>query len=162
LYLQLYYHFSVLRYERPCVSPSCSDGAIAADAPLSPRFPERPGPDGNSAYVHLEFGYNSIVNLWGVRTGTAVGSWIEVANGVLGSDFDTVKGFARFMHGKRFFLEHNLVVSAAVGAGVDLPFDFEFEGGGQSLRGYPFRQFRGDTLAEAHAEYIAPLIKVWK
>src|SRR5262249_33428998 len=61
-----------------------------------------------------------------------------------------------------FFREHNLVLNVSAGAGLEMPFNTEFEGGGPGLRGFTYRQFRGDTMAAAQAEYVAPLFKVWK
>jgi outer membrane protein assembly factor BamA len=165
LHLDLYYHFSVLRHYRSCVTASCADGGIAESSPLSGNPAaalEPPSPDGTLAYLHFSFEYNSVVNEWGIRRGTRVGTWIELSHPLLGSEFELQKGNVHLTYGRRIFLEHNLVLNAGLGAGRQLPFSVEFEGGGPSLRGYAFRQFRGDTMFEAHAEYIAPLVKLWK
>jgi hypothetical protein len=103
-----------------------------------------------------------MLDVFAVRHGTATGFWLEGAATALGSNFTLAKGGAYYAHGWRFFVEHNLMVNASAAIGTDLPFDFEFEGGGPNLRGYPYRQFRGDTIGEAHVEYVAPLFKIWR
>jgi outer membrane protein assembly factor BamA len=65
--------------------------------------------------------------------------------------------------GIRFFEEGNLILRGNFAWGKDLPFTEEFEGGGGGvLRGFNYREFRGDTAAEAHAEYYIPLFWAWQ
>jgi hypothetical protein len=146
LHTDLYVHGTLNRYE----------------ASAGPITPTPPSPDGFVWYGHAGFGYDSMLDVFAVRHGTATGFWLEGAATALGSNFTLAKGGAYYAHGWRFFVEHNLMVNASAAIGTDLPFDFEFEGGGPNLRGYPYRQFRGDTIGEAHVEYVAPLFKLWR
>jgi outer membrane protein assembly factor BamA len=153
----LYYRFANVTYETACVNLSCSD-SLAPNSPLlgTMGLPDQPGNDGNEAYLHLDLGYDSTVNTWGIRTGWGLGGWYEVAASEIGSHFAYQKYGGNARLGLRFFEEHNLILRGGFGRGDHLPFYEEFEAGGSSLRGYNYREFRGDTSADGHAEYYIP------
>ncbi len=66
----------------------------------------------------------------------------------------------RFLYGRRFWKEHNLLLKAWANVSFDPPFKQEVEAGGGELRGYIYRQFRGDTSFRATIEYIVPVFTV--
>ena len=66
----------------------------------------------------------------------------------------------RFMWGLRFWKEHNLLLKSWASVYFNPPFKQEVEAGGAELRGYIFRQFRGDTSFRATVEYIVPVFTV--
>jgi outer membrane protein assembly factor BamA len=162
LHTSAYYRIQGIESEKTCYTADCSNGAIAPNSPLlnSPRV-DQPMSDGTEAYVHLDFGYDSTVNVWGIRTGTAIGGWYEVADSALGSDFHYTKWGGGVREGIRFFKEHNLILRSGFAWGDNLPFTEEFEAGGGGLRGFNYREFRGDTSIDAHAEYYIPLFWAW-
>jgi len=66
----------------------------------------------------------------------------------------------RFQWGLRFFKEHNLLFKSWGNVYFSPPFKQEIEAGGEDLRGYVFRQFRGDTSFRATVEYIVPVFTI--
>lgn len=66
----------------------------------------------------------------------------------------------RFMWGLRFFKEHNLLLKTWGNVQFNPPFKQEVDAGGAELRGYLYRQFRGDTSFRATVEYIVPVFTV--
>jgi outer membrane protein assembly factor BamA len=161
-----YYRVQDIRYEKACTTPSCSDDAIASTAPLvAPAMQmliDQPGPDGIMANLHLELAYDSFVNLWGVKTGSSIGGWYEIADRLLGSDFHYWKVGGGARHGLRFFEEHNLLFRGGFALGSGLPFTEEMEAGGGGLRGFNYREFRGDTSIDGHIEYFIPIVWAWQ
>jgi outer membrane protein assembly factor BamA len=95
-----------------------------------------------------------------VMTGTALSGSFDLASPSFGSDLRFWRAGAGFEQGIKFFRSHNLVYSAYVGTGRDLPFWNEFTAGGPNLRGYLFQQFRGDTSLGGKVEYHFPLFSI--
>jgi outer membrane protein assembly factor BamA len=168
LRLSAYYRIQQIKYEKACTSPmqkDCGDAGLVPSPPLEPQqmagLVDQPGPDGTEAYAHFDFGYDSTVNTWGIRTGTAIGGFYELGDKALGSDFKYSKYGANARLGVRFFEEHNLILRSNFTYGKDLPFTEELEAGGGGLRGFNYREFRGDTSIEGHAEYYIPFFWAW-
>ena len=95
-----------------------------------------------------------------VMTGTALGGGVDIARPDFGSDLTFWRFGGGVEHGIRFFKSHNLVASAGVTFGKNLPFWMENTAGGPNLRGYLFQQFRGDSQLQAHGEYHFPLFSI--
>jgi hypothetical protein len=77
------------------------------------------------------------------------------------SDLWYWKASAGYEHGIRFFRAHNLVVRVGGVVGENLPLWCENSAGGTNLRGYPYRQFQGDSHLSSQIEYHFPLFSLW-
>ncbi|MDC0713206.1 BamA/TamA family outer membrane protein [Stigmatella sp. ncwal1] len=119
-----------------------------------------PGATQRDTSLRLMVGLDTRQNLHAVMEGLNIeGSW-EMSSPSVWSDFRYQRVGALYRHGIRFFQEHNLVLRAEAIAGHDLPFHQELVAGGGSLRGFLYRQFRGDTRLSFTAEYHFPLFTV--
>src|SRR5262249_57529142 len=76
----------------------------------------------------------------------------------LGWAFPSWRAGATARHGLRFFDEHNLLFRGGFAWGAGLPFTEEMEAGGGGLRGFNYREFRGDTTVDGHIEYYIPIV----
>lgn len=129
------------------------------DAPVTePAF--EPGPVQRDASLRLMLGIDTRQNLHAIMEGLNLEGSLELSNPGVGSQFRYKRFGLLYRHGLRFFEEHNLVLRGEVSLGVDLPFHQEFVAGAASLRGFIYRQFRGDTRASFTAEYHFPLFTV--
>lgn len=129
------------------------------DAPvMEPAF--EPGPVQRDASLRLMMGIDTRQNLHAIMEGLNIEGSLELSNPGVGSQFRYKRFGLLYRHGLRFFEEHNLVLRGEVSLGVDLPFHQEFVAGAGSLRGFIYRQFRGDTRASFTAEYHFPLFTV--
>src|SRR5262249_62262523 len=79
----------------------------------------------------------------------------------LGWAFPSWRAGATARHGLRFFDEHNLLFRGGFAWGAGLPFTEEMEAGGGGLRGFNYREFRGDTSIDGHIEYYIPIVWAW-
>jgi outer membrane protein insertion porin family len=95
-----------------------------------------------------------------VMTGTALGGSVDIARPDFRSDLTFWRVGGGVEHGVRFFKSHNLIASAGMTIGKNMPFWMENVAGGPNLRGYLFQQFRGDTQLGAKAEYHFPLFSI--
>src|SRR5262249_62166099 len=112
LHLSGYYRIQDVTYEKACITGSCSNNNIMLTPLSSGAGTDQPSPDGNEAYLHFDFGYDSTVNTWGIKTGFAMGAWYEYGDKSLGSDFTYHKFGGGFREQLRFFEEHNLILRA--------------------------------------------------
>lgn len=129
------------------------------DTPVTvPAF--EPGPVQRDASLRLMMGIDTRQNLHAVMEGLNIEGSLELSNPGVGSQFRYQRFGLLYRHGLRFFEEHNLVLRGEVSLGVDLPFHQEFVAGASSLRGFIYRQFRGDTRTSFTAEYHFPLFTV--
>jgi outer membrane protein assembly factor BamA len=157
-----YYRLQNLTMESACITDKCATPGTFAMSPLQPfEGNYQPGSDGTESYFHFDFGYDGTVNTWGIRTGTSIGAWYEYGDKALGSTFAYSKYGAGMRVGWRFFEEHNLILSSGFATGFHLPFTEEFEAGGSSLRGFNYREFRGDTSVDGHLQYYIPFFWAW-
>src|SRR5262245_846354 len=158
LRLAAYYRIQDLTYEKACISQDCANGSIFPSSPLltTANGVDQPSPDGREAYFHFDFGYDSTVNTWGIKTGTAIGAWYEYGDKSIGSSFKYDKFGGGIRHQIRFFEEHNLILRGGAAYAENPPFTEEFEAGGSGLRGFNYREFRGDTSFDGHIEYYIP------
>ncbi|MCP3097485.1 BamA/TamA family outer membrane protein [Myxococcus sp. K15C18031901] len=118
------------------------------------------GPSQRDASLRLMVGIDTRQNLHAVMEGINLEASYEVSNPGVWSDFRYKRFGLLYRHGLRLFEEHNLVLRGEAAAGVDLPFHQELVMGGNSLRGFLHRQFRGDTRLSFTAEYHFPLFTI--
>lgn len=125
---------------------------------VEPAF--EPGPAQRDTSLRLMVGLDTRQNLHAVMEGINLeGSW-ELSSPSVWSDFRYQRAGVLYRHGIRFFQEHNLVLRAEASLGHDLPFHQELVAGAGSLRGFLYRQFRGDTRLSLTAEYHFPLFTI--
>lgn len=129
--------------EKPVTSPAFSTGPALRDAT-----------------VRFMVGLDSRQTLHAVTEGLNLEASYEVSSPEVWSDFRYRKFGLLYRHGIRFFEECNLVMRGEFVLGKDLPFHQELVMGGNTLRGFQYRQFRGDTRLTFTAEYHFPLFKV--
>lgn len=133
--------------------------APSQDTPVTePAF--EPGPVQRDASLRLMVGIDTRQNLHAVMEGLNVEASMELSNPGVWSNFRYKRFGLLYRHGLRFFEEHNLVLRGEAITGVDLPFHQELVAGGSSLRGFIYRQFRGDTRLSFTAEYHFPLFTI--
>jgi outer membrane protein insertion porin family len=166
LHGSLYYRIQDVIYEPACITDACATMGSFPYSPLVQAPGESiadfaPGSDGSESYVHADFGFDSTVNTWGIRTGMALGAWYEYGDKALGTKFSYMKYGGSGRIGIRFFEEHNLILRGGYASGFALPFTEELEGGGSGLRGFNYREFRGDTSFDGHIEYYIPIVWAW-
>jgi outer membrane protein assembly factor BamA len=129
------------------------------DMPVTePAF--EPGPVQRDASLRLLVGIDTRQNLHAVMEGLNLEASMELSNPGVWSDFRYRRFGLLYRHGLRFFEEHNLVLRGEAVAGMDLPFHQELVAGGNSLRGFLYRQFRGDLRLSFTAEYHFPLFTI--
>ncbi|MCP3168740.1 BamA/TamA family outer membrane protein [Myxococcus qinghaiensis] len=118
------------------------------------------GPSQRDASLRLMVGIDTRQNLHAVMEGINLEASYEVSNPGVWSEFRYERFGLLYRHGLRLFEEHNLVLRGEAAAGVDLPFHQELVMGGNGLRGFVHRQFRGDTRLSFIAEYHFPLFTI--
>lgn len=126
--------------------------------PLATRTPED---DGWDVSTEAKLSNDNRANWHGVQTGHLFQLSYETGLPQLGSDYDYWYAGGRFVLGKKFYKEHNLLLKTGVGYGRRLPFQQEYSSGGApGLRGYISRQFRGNAKASGTLEYSLRLFRV--
>ncbi|MFL5343938.1 MAG: BamA/TamA family outer membrane protein [Hyalangium sp.] len=129
------------------------------DTPVTaPAF--EPGPVQRDASLRLVVGVDTRQNLQAIMEGLNIEGSLELSNPGVWSDFRYKRFGLLYRHGIRFFEEHNLVLRGEAVAGTELPFHQELVAGASSLRGFLYRQFRGDTRLSFTAEYHFPLFTI--
>ncbi|RKH13312.1 polymerase [Corallococcus sp. CA053C] len=151
-------------FERVRAAAKYRLSSIDAQAP----DPEKPvteqafstGPSLLDTSVRFMVGLDSRQTLHAVTEGINVEGSYEVSAPGVGSEFHYRKFGVLYRHGVRFFKEHNLMLRGELSVGKDLPFHQELVMGGNTLRGFQYRQFRGDTRLTFTAEYHFPLFTI--
>ncbi|NOK10353.1 BamA/TamA family outer membrane protein [Corallococcus exercitus] len=118
------------------------------------------GPSLRDTSLRFMVGLDSRQTLHAVTEGLNLEGSYEVSVPGVWSEFRYRKFGILYRQGLRFFSEHNLVLRGELAVGKDLPFHQELVMGGTTLRGFQYRQFRGDTRLTFTAEYHFPLFKV--
>ena len=118
------------------------------------------GPSQRDASLRLMVGMDTRQNLHAVMEGLNLEASYEVSSPGVWSEFRYRRFGLLYRHGLRLLEQHNLVLRGEAVAGMDLPFHQELVMGGNSLRGFLHRQFRGDTRLSFTAEYHFPLFTV--
>lgn len=129
-----------------------------SDSPLGPAF--GPGPSRGDGNLKFGFAYHTLRNLQAIQVGTLLELGYEHASPIWGSDYRYRELGLTFRRGIRFFQEHNLRLRGTAHLVTDAPFHAELVLGGTSLRGFNYRQFRGDTRLAASIEYHFPLFGI--
>jgi outer membrane protein assembly factor BamA len=129
--------------------------ASSSESTLGPAF--EAGPTLADANLRLSASYDTLRELAYIQDGTTLELGYERSSPSWGSDFRYREYGLMFKRGQRLFGEHNLRLRATAHLQVDPPFHAELTAGGNNLRGYLYRQFRGDTRLAATAEYHFPL-----
>ncbi|WP_255442086.1 MULTISPECIES: BamA/TamA family outer membrane protein [Corallococcus] len=118
------------------------------------------GPALRDTSLRFMVGLDSRQTLHAVTEGLNLEGSYEVSVPGVWSEFRYRKFSVLYRQGLRFFSEHNLVLRGELNVGKDLPFHQELVMGGTTLRGFQYRQFRGDTRLTLSAEYHFPLFSV--
>jgi outer membrane protein insertion porin family len=133
--------------------------APSRDTPVTdPAF--EPGPIQRDASLRLVVGVDTRQNLQAIMEGLNIEGSLELSNPGVWSNFRYKRLGLTYRHGIRFFQEHNLVLRGEAVAGMELPFHQELVAGASSLRGFLYRQFRGDSRLSFTAEYHFPLFTI--
>ncbi len=119
-----------------------------------------PGSSGWDNTLTFNFGYDSRSKVYGVLNGLLVNANYQYGATWLGTRYDYHLLELTGMYARRFFKEHNLIFKLAADIYFDPPFKHEVEVGGVGMRGYVYRQYRGDTAVRATLEYILPLFEI--
>ncbi len=131
----------------------------SADLPVvEPAF--EPGPSLRDTSLRLMVGIDTRQHLHAVMEGLNLELSYELSDPSVWSEFRYRRLGLLYRHGIALFDEHNLVLRGEAVAGVDLPFHQELVTGGNALRGFLYRQFRGDTRVTLTAEYHFPLFTI--
>jgi outer membrane protein assembly factor BamA len=110
--------------------------------------------------VNLSMAYDNRSKVYGVVRGLKVQVDLQVGGTWLGDRSNYYLISAAGQYGWRFFKEHTLTLKLGTDVYVNPPFKLEVETGGTNMRGYLYRQYRGDTDARATLEYMLPLVEV--
>jgi hypothetical protein len=122
---------------------------------------QAPSGSGWDNTITVDLGYDGRSKVYGVLSGLKIHFAYQYAPTWLGDPsayhLFTLDG----MYAWRFFKEHNLVLKLGSDLFVDPSFKQEVETGGTNMRGFIFRQYRGDTDVRATLEYYLPLFEFW-
>lgn len=142
-------------------TPFLTDGAFAEDVGLMPgdSIP-KPGSEGFDVSAEAILKWDRRANWYGITSGNKYQVTYERSLPGLGSDFDYFYMTFGWVHARKFFERHNLVLRATGGYGENMPFQHEFTSGGTQLRGYKNAQFRGDFQAGTNVEYSVPVFTI--
>ena len=124
-------------------------------------FCHQPSSSGWDNTLTASIGYDGRAKVMGVQSGLLLSAQWQYGASWLGTrwDYHLITGNA--LYAWRFFKQHNLIIKGGFEADLDPPFKQEVETGGPAMRGYLFRQFRGDTMVRATIEYYLPLFTVY-
>lgn len=128
------------------------------DSPFGPAF--GPGPSRADGNVRFSTAYNRLKTYQAIQEGTQLELGVELSSPVWGSDYRYQELGLNFRRGIRFFEQHNLRLRGTAHLGIDTPFHAELVAGGTDLRGFNYRQFRGDTRIAGSVEYHFPLFGI--
>jgi len=153
----------VIHPDDPDVSADNIDDCNDSDVPGALRYAPKPGKNGFDVSSEYILQLDNRANWFGIRTGSHYALAFERAETALGSDFDYWYGSLRGFFGSKghLFKQDNLILTAGVALGEDVPMQHEFTSGGVKLRGFRNREFRGDLRARASVEYSVPMFTFW-
>jgi outer membrane protein assembly factor BamA len=121
----------------------------------------QPGNSGWDNTMTVDFGYDGRSKVYGVLKGLKVHFAYQYGPTWMGDKASYHLFSLDGMYAWRFFKEHNLLLKMGTDAFIDPPLKQEVETGGVNMRGFLFRQYRGDTDVRLTLEYILPLFEVW-
>ena len=128
------------------------------DNPYGPAFD--PGPSRADANLRLSISYDTLRDLGPIQEGGLFELGYEGSSPAWASDYRYSELGATFKRSLRLFQSHNLRLRASAHLGFDTPFHAELVAGGNNLRGFLYREFRGDTRFAGSGEYHFPLFKI--
>jgi outer membrane protein assembly factor BamA len=131
----------------------------STDTPVTaPAFES--GPVLRDSSLRMVVAVDTKQNLQAITEGLNLEAFLELSNPGVWSDLRYKRFGVQYKQGLRFFEEHNLILRGEAVTGTDLPFHQELVAGANSLRGFLYRQFRGDTRLTFSAEYHFPLFTI--
>jgi len=120
----------------------------------------QPSNSGWDNTLTVDFGYDGRSKVYGVLKGLKVHFAYQYGPTWLGDKANYHLFSLDGMYAWRFFKEHNLLLKLGADVFVDPPLKQEVETGGVNMRGFLFRQYRGDTDLRLTLEYILPLFEI--
>ncbi len=133
---------------------------VYRESPLGLESAFDPGPQRTDANLRLSISYDTLREIGPIQEGTVVEVGYESSSTLWGSSYRYRELGATFRRGWRLFESQNVRFKAAAHLGFETPFHAELVAGGNNLRGYLYREFRGDTRFAASAEYHFPIFKI--
>lgn len=144
-----------------CYNTTTADGSGTPDVVAEQGgYCRQPSSSGWDNTLTFNLAYDGRSNVYGVLHGLLVDATYQYGASWLGTRNDYHLLSLYGMYAWRFWKEHNLLLKLGSDVFFDPPFKQEVETGGPLMRGYVFRQFRGDTDVRATLEYILPLFTV--
>ncbi len=120
-----------------------------------------PSSSGWDNTLNFNLTFDNRTKIYGVQRGLKIWANYQYGPRWLGTNFDYHLLSLGSLVALRFFREHNLLLHFNADVFFDAPFKLEVEVGGQeTVRGYVYRQYRGDTSLRASVEYVVPLFKI--
>ncbi len=145
-----------------CFNTTNQDGSGTPDVVARQGgFCLQPSSSGWDNTLTSSIGYDGRAKINGIQHGLALNATWQYGARWLGTRFDYHLISASGMYAWKFFKEHNLLLKAGFDVNVDAPFKQELETGGVNMRGFVYRQYRGDTDVHATLEYLLPLFTVY-
>jgi outer membrane protein assembly factor BamA len=162
------WHFDVrLKFYYDVVNPSECFDTTNFDGSGTPDVVAAQGgrclaPSGSGWDNTLTFnvGYDGRSKVYGVLKGFQIFANYQYGASWLGTPFDYHLLTLQGMYAFKFWKEHNLLLKFGGDLFFDPPFKMEVETGGQQMRGFLYRQFRGDTSLRFTVEYLLPLFTI--
>ncbi|MDB5037993.1 MAG: outer membrane protein family, partial [Bacteriovoracaceae bacterium] len=113
---------------------------------------------GNDIAVVAEFDFKKMNTYSGIEDGTDVKFSTQFSDDRYFSDYDYTKQLVNFRQAFAFLHDKaNFTTRASIQLGKTLPYYIELMAGGDNLRGYLNRQFRGDTKYAFGQEMLLPI-----
>lgn len=114
--------------------------------------------DGKDISAVAQFLYQDFTNIDGLYSGSEVGLEAQISDNRFYSDFEYFRQILRLKYGLVFWDNRiNYINNASGQFGRTLPYYRELMVGGDNLRGYKSREFRGDTRYTVNQEVLVPL-----
>jgi len=114
--------------------------------------------EGYDVAIVVKFEYDDTTNYDGLFHGARISLESTLSDNRFYSDFDYNKEELRFSSGIVFMnREYNWQNHMSIQLGQNLPYYREYTSGGNNLRGYIDRQFRGDTKYSLSEEFYYPI-----
>jgi len=143
-----------------CYNTTNRDGSGTPDVVAQQGQCRQPSSSGWDNTLTTNIAYDGRAKVMGVQSGLLLQASWQYGASWLGTRWDYHLVSAYGLYAWRFFKQHNLLLKAGFDVYFDPPFKQEVEAGGAQMRGFLYRQFRGDTDVRLTAEYIVPLFTI--
>jgi outer membrane protein assembly factor BamA len=144
-----------------CYNTTNRDGSGTPDvAAAQGGYCRQPSSSGWDNTLTTSIAYDGRAKVMGVQSGLLLQAAWQYGASWLGTRWDYHLVSAYGLYAWRFFKQHNLILKLGFDVYFDPPFKQEVEAGGAQMRGFLYRQFRGDTDVRLTAEYILPLFTI--